>query len=117
MSMIGLIDPPMIAVMEPLRSVPKATSDGSANYEFSQRAMRASGIKRRIRPYDLRHFFATRLVEQGADINLAGRMLGHSDSKTTRRYVASVTKEVRIEFEKQSRMNQMFLEAEGLVTN
>jgi hypothetical protein len=33
--MIGLIEPPMIAVMEPLRSVPKATSDGSANYEFS----------------------------------------------------------------------------------
>ena len=33
-SMIGLIEPPMIAVMEPLRSVPKATSDGSANYEF-----------------------------------------------------------------------------------
>ena len=35
MSMIGLIEPPVIAVMEPLRSVPKATSDGSANYEFS----------------------------------------------------------------------------------
>jgi hypothetical protein len=35
LSMIGLIEPPMIAVMEPLKSVPKATSDGSANYEFS----------------------------------------------------------------------------------
>jgi hypothetical protein len=31
LSMIGLIEPPMIAVMEPLRSVPKATSDGPAN--------------------------------------------------------------------------------------
>jgi hypothetical protein len=35
MSMIGLIVPPVIAVMEPLRSVPKATSDGSSNYGFS----------------------------------------------------------------------------------
>ncbi len=34
-SMIGLIVPPVIAVMEPLRSVPKATSDGSSNYGFS----------------------------------------------------------------------------------
>jgi hypothetical protein len=33
-SMTGLIEPPMIAVIEPRRSVPKATSDGSANYEF-----------------------------------------------------------------------------------
>jgi len=35
LSMIGLIVPPVIAVMEPLRSVPKATSDGSSNYGFS----------------------------------------------------------------------------------
>jgi hypothetical protein len=35
MSMIGLIVPTVIAVMEPLRSVPKATSDDSSNYGFS----------------------------------------------------------------------------------
>lgn len=35
LSMIGLIVPPVIAVMEPLRSAPKATSDGSSNYGFS----------------------------------------------------------------------------------
>jgi hypothetical protein len=34
-SMIGLIEPPVIAVIEPVRSVPKATSDGSSNYRFS----------------------------------------------------------------------------------
>ncbi|MCU0562169.1 MAG: site-specific integrase [Desulfobacterales bacterium] len=81
------------------------------------RAKLASWIKRRIRPYDLRHFFATRRVEQGTDIKLAGQVMGHLDSKTTGRYAASVTKEARIEFEKQSQLNRMLLEAEGLVTS
>jgi integrase len=74
------------------------------------RALAASKIKRRIRPYDLRHFFATQLVEQGADLKATGTVLGHSGSKTTQRYTASATKELRIEFEKQGLINRMLLE-------
>jgi integrase len=78
------------------------------------RALAASGIKRRIRPYDLRHFFATHLMEQGADLKVTGTVLGHSDFKTTQRYTASATKELRVEFEKQGLINRMVLEEEGV---
>jgi len=33
--MIALIEPPMIAIMEPLKSAQKAISDGFLNYGFS----------------------------------------------------------------------------------
>ena len=79
-----------------------------------ERALAASGIKRRIRPYDLRHFFATHLIEQGADLKVTGKVLGHSDFKTTERYTASATKELQAEFEKQGRINRMVLEEEGV---
>jgi integrase len=79
-----------------------------------KRALAASGIKRRIRPYDLRHFFATHLIEQGADLKVTGKVLGHSDFKTTERYTASATKELQAEFEKQGRINRMVLEEEGV---
>jgi len=78
------------------------------------RALAASGIKRRIRPYDLRHFFATHLMEQGSDLKVTGTVLGHSDFKTTERYTARPTKELRAEFEKQGLINRMVLEEEGV---
>ena len=38
-----------------------------------------SGITRRIRPYDLRHAFATELIAGGADIGTVARLMGHTD--------------------------------------
>ncbi len=35
MSMIAVIEPPVIAVMEPVESAQKAISDGLSNYGFS----------------------------------------------------------------------------------
>jgi integrase len=78
------------------------------------RALAASKIKGRIRPYDLRHFFATHLIEQGADLKVTGTVLGHSDFKTTERYTGSATKELQAEFEKQGLINRMVLEEEGV---
>ena len=40
--------------------------------------LRESGITRRIRPYDLRHAFATELVAAGVDINTVAKLMGHS---------------------------------------
>jgi integrase len=40
-----------------------------------------------VRFHDLRHTFATRLVESGADIGLVQLILGHGDLKITQRYV------------------------------
>ena len=39
--------------------------------------------------------------------------MGHSDDKTTKRYTASATNELRAEFEKQGLINRMVLEEEG----
>lgn len=54
-------------------------------------ALRRAGIERRIRPYDLRHFFATDLLEQGVDPGVVAGLMGH----TTTRMVQDVYQRVR----------------------
>lgn len=41
-------------------------------------ALRRAGITRRIRPYDLRHAFATELIAAGVDIGTVAKLMGHS---------------------------------------
>lgn len=48
-------------------------------------AKRKAGITRRLRLYDLRHAFATDLIESGVDIKAVSYMLGHSRPDTTAR--------------------------------
>ena len=40
--------------------------------------LQKAGIARRIRPYDLRHAFATELIAQGVDIGTVAKLMGHS---------------------------------------
>lgn len=60
-------------------------------------ALNRAGIKRRIRPYDLRHFFATMMVEvAGMGVKSLSELLGNSPDTAQRYYLHGVTEEKRV---------------------
>ncbi len=48
-----------------------------------------------IKPHSLRHFYASHLVKNGADLEAVRRLLGHADLRTTALYVATDTKHLK----------------------
>jgi site-specific recombinase XerD len=61
-------------------------SERSVNEVLKQLGEKA-GIKKRIYAHLIRHCFATHSVENGTDINLLQKLLGHSNVKTTNIYL------------------------------
>lgn len=58
--------------------------------------LRRAGIQRHIRPYDLRHGFATQLIAGGADVGTVATLMGHaSPVMTLRHYQHVLTRQKR----------------------
>ena len=52
-----------------------------------QRAVQRAGITKNIYPHSLRHTFATHLLEQGANLKVIQKLLGHASLRSTMIYL------------------------------
>ena len=50
------------------------------------KAVRASGLNKRVRFHDLRHSYCSMLVKNNVSLYLVGKIAGHKDYQTTVRY-------------------------------
>ena len=56
----------------------KAPLSSSGIYQILKRLARKAGITGRFNPHSLRHAFARRLLQQGADLGTVSQLMGHS---------------------------------------
>ncbi len=71
----------------------KYITDRTAN-RILQRAVIKSGIKKKISFHTLRHSFATHLHEDGYSLRDIQYLMGHSNSKTTEKYIKISTRHI-----------------------
>ena len=84
----------------------RAEANGSEKVYQSKHVQSVFGTARKnagldgLRLHDLRHTFATRLIQSGVDVFTVQKLLGHSTITMTMRYVHSFEPEMRVAVEK-----------------
>jgi len=56
-------------------------------FETCRKAARRAGIDKPVHPHSLRHAFATHLLDDGVNLVVIQKLLGHANLKTTARYL------------------------------
>ena len=76
-------------------------SDKALEYKsclrYWDKTLKLAGITRRIRMYDLRHYFGTELVAAGVDIGTVAQLMGHSNPMMLLKHYQYVKSQQKIE--------------------
>jgi integrase/recombinase XerD len=66
-----------------------------AVWHACESAARRAGITKHVHPHTLRHCFATHLFDNGADLPVVQRLMGHADPRDTMIYLELSTRTLR----------------------
>lgn len=77
----------------------KAISDRGIQYVM-QKTFNKAGISGKVHPHELRHTFATAMLNNGADMRSVQELLGHSSLSATQVYTHVTTAHLKSDYEK-----------------
>jgi len=79
----------------PSKQRPQYPMNNTSIRHLCANAGRRAGIQLHLHPHVFRHCFATHLLDQGADLRTIQVLLGHSDIRTTARYLRVSTSRIQ----------------------